>query len=106
VELDQPGEPDDACPPVEIPDMAPLPGCCTSHGVCGTLDTFIGLGCTPPPPGVAEPIACGDGAADAGAGGSEADAGTEPTDAGGSSEPMPDDAGMSTDADAAADASP
>src|SRR5690349_16428081 len=37
VEFDQPGELDESCPPLEIPDAPPLPGCCTSQGFCGTF---------------------------------------------------------------------
>jgi hypothetical protein len=112
VEFDQPGELDESCPPLEIPDAPPLPGCCTSQGFCGTFDSFIGLGCTTPPPESGEPLPCGEGGGDAGSSSSNGDAGmtstpspdageTEPTDAGASSEPTPD-AGMSLAEDAGA----
>jgi hypothetical protein len=134
VEFNQPGEPDESCPPLEIEGFDPIPGCCTSYGFCGTADTMIGIGCTTPPPEFGEPIPCGAGAGDAGGGstgedagggstGEDAgggsssedagggssgeDAGEPATDAGASSEPMPD-SGMSTmDAggDAGSDAS-
>jgi hypothetical protein len=107
VEFDQPGEPDESCPPLEIPDVDPIPGCCTSYGFCGTADNFIGIGCTTPPSEFGELIPCGGGDGDAGSGSTVLDAGTmEPTDAGNSSEPTPDaDVSMAEDA-GANDASP
>jgi hypothetical protein len=92
IEFDQPGELDDSCPSTEIPDAPPIPGCCTTHGFCGVADTFIGIGCTAPPPEFGEPIPCGDGGGDAGSSSSVGDGGMsapgpdagemDPTDAG------------------------
>lgn len=91
VEFNQPGELDESCPDMEIPDAPSSPGCCTTHGLCGTVDSFTGLGCVTTPPefgGVLIP--CGGDAGDAGST-SEGDAGT-----GGSG----DDAGPSSGDDA------
>lgn len=59
VELEQPGDLDESCPNLELEGAPPMMGCCSSFGICGALDTFLGLGCTAPPPGV-ERIPCGD----------------------------------------------
>lgn len=99
VEFDQPGEPDESCPALEVPDADPVPGCCTSYGFCGTADNFIGIGCVTAPSEFGEPVACGDGGGDAGGGSSVTDGGNggmsgpdagDMSDAGGGSEPAPD----------------
>jgi hypothetical protein len=49
-QLDQPGELDTACPPVEFPPGSPpMAGCCTAAGHCGAMETFMGFGCTSNP---------------------------------------------------------
>jgi hypothetical protein len=103
VEFAQPGDPDESCPALEVPDADPIPGCCTSHGFCGTMDTFIGIGCTTPPPEFGEPIPCGAGGGDAGSPGGDAgstssgdDAGSPSGDAGEPDMPEPD-AGETTE---------
>lgn len=106
VEFNQPGELDESCPPMEIPDAPSSPGCCTSHGLCGTVDSFTGLGCVTTPPefgGVLIP--CGGDAGDAGStseddagtGGSGDDAGTSSGDDAGPTMSEPD-AGETTEA--------
>lgn len=45
LEMNAPGAEDESCPAVTIGGIFPLPGCCGEDGVCGALDTFIGLGC-------------------------------------------------------------
>jgi hypothetical protein len=51
VERDGPGVPDSTCPSVDQ-QIVTLPGCCRPNGKCGSLDTFVGLGCTPQAGGV------------------------------------------------------
>ena len=46
VEKDAPGNPDANCPPVDITGFITLDGCCRADGTCGSIDTFLGLGCT------------------------------------------------------------
>jgi hypothetical protein len=46
LQLSQPGEVDDDCPPqVSIAGGDARPGCCTDEGYCGSLDEFVPLGC-------------------------------------------------------------
>lgn len=44
VQMDQPGDPDGACPTVSN-GFADEPGCCTDEGFCGTTSASAGLGC-------------------------------------------------------------
>ncbi|MFO0570052.1 MAG: hypothetical protein U0263_30695 [Polyangiaceae bacterium] len=87
VELGQPGKPDPTCPAQSIQGI-PLQGCCKPNGICGVLDTFIGVGCVDPSQFGGPPSPkCGTIVVDAGTGGTGGvDAGTggiggSPTDA-------------------------
>lgn len=51
LERDGAGTPDDTCPSSNQ-QVITLPGCCRPDGKCGSLDTFIGLGCTPQADGI------------------------------------------------------
>jgi hypothetical protein len=78
-ELNQPGDPDDTCPPLDINAagmMISLPGCCLPNAMCGVIADLplpgLEFGCvnpadfsmTPPPP-----QACGGGTGGAGGSG-------------------------------------
>lgn len=57
LQLDQPGDPDEACPVVNNGYMDEL-GCCTDEGFCGTISASAGLGCHYPASGKGSP--CGE----------------------------------------------
>jgi hypothetical protein len=72
VELGQAGVADPTCPQQTFQGI-PLSGCCKPTGVCGVLDTFLGLGCVDPSQFGGPPSpACGGG----GSGGTGGTAGT------------------------------
>jgi hypothetical protein len=73
--FDQPGVLDPDCPDLNLMGFN-LDGCCRSDGICGVMDTFLGLGCVDPssfgqPPGPP----CGGGVGGAGGVGGSAGAG-------------------------------
>jgi hypothetical protein len=75
IELNQPGQPDPSCPPQSIQGFT-LPGCCKPNGMCGVMDSFIGLGCVDPGPFTGQPpIPCGGGTGGAGGSGGAGGAG-------------------------------
>ncbi len=59
IELGQAGKLDPTCPPQSIQGLT-LQGCCKPTGMCGVMDTFIGVGCVDPTQfGVGTPTKCG-----------------------------------------------
>jgi hypothetical protein len=45
IPLNQPGRQDNSCPPVTLPVLGTLPGCCRPGGSCGSYESTIGIGC-------------------------------------------------------------
>jgi hypothetical protein len=54
--LNAPGAADTTCPAVDIAGLVTLNGCCGPDGMCGALDTYVGLGCAAV--AVGDPVSC------------------------------------------------